>query len=226
MPIINAVIFDLDNTLYDENSYLYFVCKEFCNRYNINTTLISYILENDLRIKSNDIFSDWLKKINFYSSDKQKELFEIYQTIKAPISLYKDAIKIIKFIKDKNIKIGILTNGVIQAQKNKVSLLNLDSEIIISYARDCGKEYEKPHPYAFKKILKLLNIKNNESIFVGDNPKTDIAGANNAGIFSVLLKRGYASKINNIKCDMIITNLNEIKKIWEKNEKNSCSYWH
>lgn len=48
------------------------------------------------------------------------------------------------------------------------------------------EEYAKPHSSIFLKACNMCGITSNECIMVGDNLKTDIKGANMAGITSVL----------------------------------------
>ncbi|EAL0430048.1 HAD family hydrolase, partial [Campylobacter coli] len=74
---IKAVIFDLDNTLYDENVYIAEVLDIFSKKYSLNFDKNKFIYNKDLRNKSNDIFSFWLNSINFYSKEYQEELFEL-----------------------------------------------------------------------------------------------------------------------------------------------------
>ncbi|EAH8237128.1 HAD family hydrolase, partial [Campylobacter coli] len=56
---IKAVIFDLDNTLYDENVYIAEVLDIFSKKYSLNFDKNKFIYNKDLRNKSNDIFSFW-----------------------------------------------------------------------------------------------------------------------------------------------------------------------
>ncbi|EAJ2620367.1 HAD family hydrolase, partial [Campylobacter coli] len=115
---IKAVIFDLDNTLYDENVYIAEVLDIFSKKYSLNFDKNKFIYNKDLRNKSNDIFSFWLNSINFYSKEYQEELFELYQNISCQLKLYNDAKILLDFLYKKGIKIGILTNGTVKAQKN------------------------------------------------------------------------------------------------------------
>lgn len=119
---IKAVIFDLDNTLYDENVYIAEVLDIFSKKYSLNFDKNKFIYNKDLRNKSNDIFSFWLNSINFYSKEYQEELFELYQNISCQLKLYNDAKILLDFLYKKGIKIGILTNGTVKAQKIKLNV--------------------------------------------------------------------------------------------------------
>ncbi len=213
---IKSVIFDLDNTLYDENLLVSAVCREFCHCYNLPLENIAYIVNDEFRLHSKDIFGDWLKKMNFYTDSRQEELFTLYQSIDTPLSLYEDAKDFLAFLQSQNVSVGILTNGNLNAQQHKVKLLNLHiSPYEIEYARSNGIEYEKPHINAFMRILHRLNTEAKDSIFIGDNPLTDIAGANNAGILSVWLARGYGRLIPCDYAKIKITHFDELRRLWQ-----------
>lgn len=191
---MQAIICDLDNTLYDENIFIESVCYAFCARYGLDSSLVAPILADDFRLSSKDIFGDWLKSFDFYTKSRQEELFNLYQSHPAKLHLYEDAHAFLAYAKERGLKIGILTNGSLQAQAHKVKLLGLDksAHIAIEYARAEGAAYEKPHINAYKRILQKLGVESSACAFIGDNPRTDILGANNAGLYSIWLKRGYA----------------------------------
>lgn len=209
--MIKAVIFDLDNTLYNEDDYFFEVFKTFCDKYELNLDEMVENFTDEFKLKSKDYFEDILKKLDFYSSARQNELFEIYKNINCSLHLRKDAYEILDFLQKKDIKIALITNGDLQAQQNKVKTLNLQNFIVI-YAREFGKDCEKPHPISFLKTLKVLNLGPNEAIFVGDNPLTDIKGARNAKIKAYRLLSGYTAKIECKDCKNI-QNLLELQKL-------------
>lgn len=211
---ITSVIFDLDNTLYDENTLVSAACREFSHRYNLSLEHMTYILDDEFRLRSRDIFGDWLRHIDFYSTKKQEELFTLYHSINVPLSLYDDVRDFLTFLQQQKVQIGILTNGNLKAQQHKVTLLGLDT-YQVEYARSNGIEYEKPHINAFIRILQRLNASAQECVFIGDNPLTDIAGANNAGIFSIWLQRGYGRLIPCENAKMTITYFDELRRLWQ-----------
>ena len=101
------------------------------------------------------------------------------------------------------------------SQMHKVKLLKLESlGLKVCYARANGKEYEKPHIDAFSRALAMLDSAPSTCLFVGDNPRTDILGANNAGLTSVHLQRGYGALIPCTNASRTITHLTQIKDYW------------
>lgn len=211
--MIKALIFDLDNTLYDEKIYFLEVFRKFAEINHINFELFDNNFNDDLCVNSADIFGDLLKKINIYSPQKQNELFQLYKIIDVKLDLYEDAKDIIEFAKQNNIKIGLITNGVLDAQKNKVKCLNIEHTFdAIIYAREFGKDFEKPHKKPFEKLLRDLEMDFNSILFIGDNPYTDIIGAKLFGLKTVFLKRGYYRNSHHT-ADFEIDSLRSLKEM-------------
>lgn len=220
---IEALIFDLDNTLYDENSYIRAVCEGFCLRHRLDYRLIDSITSDSFRASSRDIFGDWLKGIDYYTPARQEELFFLYENLPPDsipahalesIRLYDDALKLLCSLQGSPLKLGILTNGGLKAQARKVELLRLsDFGFHIEYARARGAEYEKPHKDAFDRILARLGVSAQKAVFIGDNPKSDIVGAHNAGLEAIWLKRGYAQALPCTAPHIALHNLNDLRSL-------------
>lgn len=212
---IKGFIFDLDNTLYDENLYLYNVFLDFWNNHFSTQEGFENICIQTLcdktRLHSKDIFRTFLEFTPLgYAQSYHDELFTIYTNIQCNLNFYEDAQELLSFLKSHNYPIAILTNGPIQAQKNKVKNLKI-TDIPVFYAREDGVEYEKPHPQAFMKVLDFFNLSPNDCCMIGDNPQTDIHGAQQVGIVPILLKRGYAKELQNNT--QHVTNLKKIKEL-------------
>ncbi|WP_170126820.1 HAD family hydrolase [Helicobacter anseris] len=205
---IKGFILDLDNTLYDENQYLYNVFLDFWTKYFFTQEnfedICTQTLSDETRLHSKDIFRTFLELTPLgYAQNYHDELFSIYASIQCKLSLYEDAQEFLDFLKQQDYQIAILTNGPIQAQKNKINNLKITG-IPIFYAREDGIEYEKPHPKAFLKVLNHFRLSPKDCCMIGDNPYTDIEGADKARILPILLKRGYAKNVqNHIQCDTI-----------------------
>ncbi|EAI5466192.1 HAD family hydrolase [Campylobacter lari] len=212
---IRAVIFDLDNTLYNENMYIAEVLHIFSKKYGLDFNKNDFIDNENLREKSNDIFSFWLHNINFYSKQKQEELFALYQNISFSMPLYEDARELLVFLKRQRVKIAILTNGVVSVQENKIKCIKELKKYKprIFYARSLGKDYEKPHEKSFKMVLDSLNEDIENVIFIGDNLLTDIVGAERVGIKAIWVNRNDSKNIANV--EFAVTNLREVLvKCW------------
>lgn len=86
---------------------------------------------------------------------------------------------------------GIVTNGP-SSQHDKVALLGPVARpacVVVSGAYG----YEKPAPEIFHEALRRLGLAAGRHIlFVGDNPDTDIAGAQSVGMSTAWVRRGRA----------------------------------
>jgi putative hydrolase of the HAD superfamily len=90
-------------------------------------------------------------------------------------------------------RIGIVTNGSPGAQQQKIEAVNLTQwvdEIIVA----SHEVPPKPDPEPFERALQLLNATPASTIHVGDSPETDIAGAAAAGLDSVLVSETNESE--------------------------------
>ena len=94
-----------------------------------------------------------------------------------------ELIEIIKDLKKKNYKIGILSNYSITLREKltRLNIIDLFDEVIIS--SEVG--LQKPQPEIFEIVFNKLNIKNNEMIFI-DDTKRSLEGAENIGYVPVL----------------------------------------
>ncbi len=211
---IKAVLFDLDNTLYNETDYFHGVFKLFSKAHHLNYLSIRKLFSAELRSSSNDVFGDILKELGIYSPEYHKELFHYYKTIQIDIHLYPDAEKLLEFLIDNNLKTAIVTNGIVEVQKNKIRCLGIEGYFnAVIYARLWGREFEKPKGKPFLKALELLNIDKSEALYVGDNINTDIIGAKNAKMKAVLLDRKNDSSVSSEFYDYRITDLRELVNI-------------
>ncbi len=77
--------------------------------------------------------------------------------------------------------VGLLTNGPIEAQRDKLRTLGWEG--LFDAAVITGElEEGKPHPRAFEAILEALEVPPEEAVYVGDSVEADVAGAAEAGI--------------------------------------------
>jgi putative hydrolase of the HAD superfamily len=219
-----AILFDLDDTLYPEREFVIsgfkVVSKYLANKYKLKASNILHILVNDfkkgVRGKNFDLL---LKKFNLPQEDL-KELIVIYRNHEPKIKLYSDAEEIIKYLsKDKKIKIGLISDGPIDVQRNKIKILKLDKLFDVIILSDFfGKRYRKPHPKSFREALTKLDVKPEEAVYVADNLQKDFIGAKKMGIFTIRIKRkeGIYKEVKETisnRADFTFTNLLKLKSL-------------
>ena len=172
---IEAVVFDLDNTIYPEEIYFKEIFKVFSKKNDINLKTFDFLFEdfNHIRFTKKDIFKFALDQTNQYSEDFHNQLYKLYIEIDAHIHPYSGAIEWINECIKNQIKVGILTNGIILAQINKWKCLGL-SNLDVCFIPARKFEKEKPHPTAFEGMMNELNASYIKTLFVGDRFENDL----------------------------------------------------
>ena len=219
MPI-RALLFDLDDTLYDEKQFVqsgfiivaeFIECKLKINKENFYKILTD-IFNNGSR---GNIFNLALERVNVaYEEDIIQSMVKIYREHNPKIRLAEDIKSLI--IKLKEIySLGIVTDGYFEVQKKKVQALKLEELFdSIIYTDQYGKEYWKPNVYGYKLALEEFKVLSEEVVYIGDNPHKDFIGARKIGITTVrVLCRGR--EYSNVRLDKEYEADYEIRELQE-----------
>lgn len=101
--------------------------------------------------------------------------------------LYPDTIPCLTELRKRGFKIGVVSNWDLKCREllEQLELTPYLDYVVVS--SEIG--IEKPAPGPFRKCLEGLGITAGEAIYVGDNFRDDIQGANNVGIKALYLQR-------------------------------------
>lgn len=174
-----GVIFDLDDTLYSEKQYVrsgYQKIGEYLGRVDAAEKLWNY-------------FEDGRKAIDAYLSEieeeeKKAECLKIYREQIPEISLYDGVARMIEDLKAKGLKVGIITDGRPEGQRNKIKALGLESlvdDIIITDELG-GPQFRKPCDIAFRIMQNRWRLPYEQIVYVGDNPNKDFQACRQLGM--------------------------------------------
>ncbi|CAM3983041.1 HAD family hydrolase [Alkalicoccus chagannorensis] len=123
--------------------------------------------------------------------------------------LFEDAIRTVEQLRGRAVLV-LLTNGSPQLQRTKLTMTPeiepLFDHVIISGAFGRGK----PDAAIFEHALEVSGTDPSSTWMIGDNPKTDILGANRTGITSVWLNRFNKQPVPDIQADHEIHSLEEL----------------
>lgn len=221
--MIKAIIFDLDNTLYEYHSVnkksLEEVYKTLRKEIKISKSRFLKIFneskkevrkELDHSPDSHDrivYFKRFCEKLDLHL-DLILKLYHVYSnSFLKLIRQRKGVKKTFKRLKEKKLKIIVLTNEVVEIQLKKLKQLGLTKYIdYFITSEDVG--VDKPDKKIFLYVLKKIKTKPSEVIMVGDSEKDDIFGANQVKIKNVLLTK----KIVKSKANFIIKEIPELLK--------------
>jgi HAD superfamily hydrolase (TIGR01549 family) len=185
----NVFIFDLDNTLIDENTYLFEAYRE-----------MALYVEQEYGNPETQVSLDFLKRTYTQEGRKQlldkyisfanlpatamDELLTIMRTVKleAKLILIPGVHELMRSLIHQQKKICIATNGNKQQQQNKVSQIHWDgidpTVIPVYFASD---HQPKPSPEIIYAIMREQQLNPSEILFVGDS-ETDQLCAQQAGV--------------------------------------------
>lgn len=212
--MIKAVVFDLDDTLIPEYEY---VKSGF-------RAVSDYFCKPDLYKKFVELFL--YDKKNVYgraglTQEECEEAVRVYRAHKPDISLNETVWDVLINLKKSGYKLGIITDGRPEGQRNKIEALGLDGimDCIVITDELGGTEYRKPCAAAFELVSQKLNVSFEEMIYVGDNPAKDFYISAVLPVKTVRLKCNTESVYfnesyyNGVKETYTVSSLNEIVDI-------------
>lgn len=206
-PIL-GVIFDLDDTLYSEKQYVksgYKAVAKLLGDETLANRLWEYF-EN-----GKPAIDELLNELDYL--DKKDECLEVYREQMPEITLYDGVANLILELKNKGIKVGIITDGRVSGQKKKLQALGLDKMVddIIITDELGGIQFRKPCDIAFRVMQRKWRIPFEQMMYVGDNPSKDFQACKQLGMRWVYFKNveGIYS-ISGIKEGKSISSLKEL----------------
>jgi putative hydrolase of the HAD superfamily len=221
---IKALLFDLDDTLYDEKQFVksgFIKVAEFIeDKFETDKDFFYKILIDIFNGGSRgNIFNIALEKANVaYEENIIRTMVKIYREHNPKIKLAENVKSLL--IKLKGIySLGIITDGYYKVQKKKVQTLRLEELFdSIIYTDKYGREYWKPNVFSYKLALERFQIVPGETVYIGDNPYKDFIGAKKIGITTVRVinqNREYSNvRLNKeYEADYEIGELQEITNI-------------
>jgi len=194
MKNIKAIIFDAYGTLFDVNSAAE-KCKDkigdkwegFANYW--RTTQLEYTWLRSLMKRHKDFWQvtedslDKSMKTYEIDSSMRNELLNLYKIL----SPFKEVPEVLKSLKDKNLKLAILSNGTPSLLNQLVKSNNLENIFDDIFSIEEVGVY-KPDSKVYDIPIKKYNIKKNEVAFLSSNT-WDVSGGGNYGYNSIWVNR-------------------------------------
>ena len=193
------IFFDLDDTLHDHQKPFADALLQIFPMFPEEISLPS--VYNSLRHYSDLLWVDYNKSVisleelrtkritlalndfHFPISEAQAIDFQkCYEQELSTISLFSEIPDILTMLKEHQYEIGIITNGPVEHQSNKINALGLrkffsSDRIFISD----GVGIAKPDPRIFLEVAKRCNGEPQEMLYIGDTWKNDVIGPIEAG---------------------------------------------
>ena len=182
-----AIIFDLDDTLYSERRWLLSgfaaVARELETRWSRDRVGLFRLLSEALRRGHR---ADALQRMCARCGQSPAIVPELVGLIRShePRIALRPAVRAMVIELKRHFRIGILTNGMPSVQRRKVAALGVEPLVdAVVYAAHHGGG--KPDPKAFYAVADQVKVAPAHATFVGDDPTADIAGARAVGMRTV-----------------------------------------
>jgi putative hydrolase of the HAD superfamily len=226
--MITTVVFDLDDTLYDELEY----CKS-------GFKAVAESLSNLVDVLSAEEIFDSLwqqftagnrtKTFNAalddlgvsYDDQIIQKLIKTYRSHPPKISLPADSANVLRQLSRKY-TLALLTDGFLPAQQLKVQALKIENYFkCIIYTEQLGRQCWKPSPAGFEKLIQTLNAKPQDTAYVADNQAKDFIAPNKLGFLTIQIIRPArihtsTSEAPDASAQYVIRKISQLPSLLEK----------
>lgn len=206
---VKAVLFDLDDTLFDHlystRQGLLAICEIYSllQRHPIDEMFILYMNlldEVHLRVLKGELTNEEarIERFRRFFEHYAPEIEDLLAVADQAANLHRatyqrsrqlvaGVLPLLEYLRGK-VKIAVVTNNLIEEQRDKLRHLQLESlvdELVTS--EETG--FIKPDPGIFRVALARLEVQASEAVMIGDAWNADILGARQAGIRAIWLNR-------------------------------------
>lgn len=192
-----AVIFDLDDTLISEDEYIqsgYRAVSRFLkDMYGWDERMTARQLY-DLYLESpKNVFNRLLSAHDItYKENEILELVEVYREHTPDVHFYPDVKPALASLKNRGVKLGLLSDGYAVTQRKKLTVLNVNGKKVfdkIIITDELGRDYWKPDPRPFIMMKEAFLADWSDIVYVGDNPEKDFFIGRDFPIMTVRIMR-------------------------------------
>jgi putative hydrolase of the HAD superfamily len=214
---IKALIFDMDNTLFDFVEAKLRACEAAvaCVGRDDNSELVSYFLKDKKDVENLENIARYLRDRNIYTKERFETCCEEYSKIKlATLELYDGVTETLEKLRSSCLKLGLVTD----AFKNNTDLRLEKTDLarffdVIVTAEVTGKKKPDPEPLIY--AMEKLGASPKETILIGDSLRRDIEPARKLGMLTVYASYGDRNFFEDLDChaDYVIKSICELLDI-------------
>lgn len=213
-----VLIFDLDDTLYDELSFVLSGLRAVARHGQAQFGWpedASFAELQDLLTRQGRgrVFDDWLRHHGRHSRDRVARCVHVYRHHTPGIGLYPQAMSVLAQYRG-HVPLYLVTDGHKIVQQNKVDALGIEPlfrRVFITHR--FGIRHAKPSLHCFDIIRRTERCDWGDMVYVGDNPAKDFVNLNAQGALTVrVLTGGHRNVVAQPGHDarIVITDLNAL----------------
>ena len=193
IAVSDAIVFDLDDTLYLEKDYVssgFRAVARHCEA--VTSESAAEIAADFERLFATaprlPVFDRWLESRSLPTQPHLEAMLSIYRGHTPSIRPVRGAREALEELATRH-SLGLLTDGSSARQHAKLAALGLTgffAAVVVS--DEIGPEVRKPDPRPFRRVAAKLGVGPPESVYIADNPEKDFIGARSAGFRSIRLR--------------------------------------
>lgn len=226
---MKVVVFDLDDTLYDELTYVksgfLAVARELSKLLDASEQELFRQMWNVLEVQGRGrVFDEVLSRYRKRTKSLVRRCLSVYRLHKPDIALLPDAEQ--AFQQLRGTPVYIVTDGNKVVQHNKLEALGLYGRVKKCYiTHRYGRHHAKPSPYCLLKISQAERTPPSDIVYIGDNPHKDFVGIKPLGFRTIRIRRGaYRDlvKPEPYEAETEVRDLTEIFQVFERWRAEGC----
>jgi len=193
--LIRAVLFDLDDTLYDQRAWLAWAWETVAGAataYGVPPGELAAAL-GEIAAEGSDrgrIIDRALERVGWAGVPVEPLVRAFRSHAPGRLSCFPGVPAALAQLRAR-CPIGLVTDGDPGIQRAKLAALGLgDAFDVVVLSDELGRHYRKSHPAPFQAALGALGVGPGEALFVGDRPDKDVAGAAAAGVACIRVLTG------------------------------------
>ena len=212
------LVFDLDDTLYDESTFVLSgfktVARHLAEKFNLDFDQILMKLQEILDAQGRGtIFDILLRELGLFNSELLSDCVSLYQGHTPTIEPYFDSVATLELYQD--MPKYLVTDGNPSVQAKKVEALGLAKYFKgIYYSWSFGIEFAKPSISCFEMICNLEKVVLSDIMYIGDDPSKDFVNLRTQGAITVRVMTGRFSKViakNEFDAEFRIARIGDLK---------------
>ena len=199
MPVrssrIQAVVFDLDDTLFLERNYVrsgFAAVGEYLRlKVHRNKPFEQWMWRRFISGRREGMFDSLSKHFGLGLTSKDiHQLIEVYRCHTPDIRPCRGVEAVLAGLRRRRLRLGLISDGFLPAQPLKLQAIGLEKYFHkVIFTEQMGRDAWKPSPRAFESIRRVLRVPNTGCVYVADNPSKDFLAPNNLGWMTVQWRR-------------------------------------
>ncbi len=200
MPLL-AVLFDLDDTLHDKSATLEHVAGIQFVEFNLSNHGVPapdwherFLSLNNERIEKTEVFKRLATEFMLPRPLEEALLEDFDANLGKHACPYDGAFEVLSSLKQRGIKLGVVTNGRDAFQRSKLEGMGA-TKLVDSIVTSGGFGAKKPDPRIFAACLNELQVAPQSAAFVGDDFASDMEPAIALGMIAVWKSAEHSNRV-------------------------------